>query len=180
MRSYSGRGIFFLVMTALMSIAVLASAEDQAGPQPPSGLRCEYLVDPLGVDIAAPRLSWILEHSERGQGQTSYEILVSSQPGVEEGDIWASGKVDSAESFHIVYSGKPLLSGRSYYWKVRYWDRNGRPSPFSQVARFDTGLFSPADWRGRWISGENQLRREFDLGKKPVRARAHVCGLGYS
>ena len=30
-------------------------------------LRCEYLVDPLGIDVAQPRLSWTLESKQRGQ-----------------------------------------------------------------------------------------------------------------
>ena len=34
-------------------------------------LRCEYLKNPLGIDIASPRLSWVLESEERGQKQAS-------------------------------------------------------------------------------------------------------------
>ena len=179
MRSAPGLGIFLFSLAVFLSVGVLLPAEETGGPQPPTGLRCEYLVNPLGVDTVKPRLSWILENSERGQGQTSYEILVSSGPGVETGDLWASGRVASAESSQVAYAGAPIQSGYTYYWKVRYWDRDGRPSPFSQVARFDTGLFSPADWRGRWIGGKNQLRKEFRLEGRPLRARAYVCGLGY-
>jgi alpha-L-rhamnosidase len=180
MRFLIHSGLFFLVVSILFGYTFLRGAEEAKGPQAPTGLRCEYLVNPLGVDTLKPRFSWILEHGERGQGQSSYEILVSTQPNAEEGDLWASGKVDSADSTQVVYAGKPLQSGSSYYWKVRYRDRNGRQSPFSQVARFDTGLFSRADWKGKWIGGKNQVRKEFELEKKALRARAHVCGLGYS
>src|ERR1043165_1636703 len=38
-------------------------------------LRCEYLENPLGIDAAHPHLSWVLQSEERGQKQTSYEIL---------------------------------------------------------------------------------------------------------
>ncbi len=172
--------ILLLTVCTFLAFAVLLHAEEIKGPQPPTGLRCEYLINPLGVDTPKPRLSWILEHGERGQAQSAYEILVSAEPGTERGEIWASGKVDSAESVHVVYAGTALRSGRSYYWRVRYWDKDGRPSPFSQVARFDTGLLSQADWKGRWIGGKSLFRKEFELGKKPVRARAYVCGLGYS
>jgi alpha-L-rhamnosidase len=179
MRSVTGLGIFFFATAVVLGFTALPCGEEVKGPQPPTGLRCEYLVNPLGVDTAKPRLSWVLEHAGRGQGQSAYEILVSSEPDVEEGETWRSGKVDSAESIHVVYAGAALQSGRTYYWRVRYWDRDGRPSLFSQVARFDTGLLSPADWKGRWIGGKNQLRREFEVEASPVRARAYVCGLGY-
>ena len=45
-------------------------------------LRCEYLTDPLGIDVAQPRLSWKLESGdlkpERGVRQSAYQILVAS------------------------------------------------------------------------------------------------------
>jgi alpha-L-rhamnosidase len=180
MRSLIHSDLFFVVVWVLFGYAILFGADEAKGPQAPTGLRCEYLVNPLGVDTPKPRLSWILEHSERGQGQSSYEILVSAQPNAEAGDLWASGKVDSADSTQIVYAGKALQSGSTYYWRIRYWDKNGRQSPFSQVVRFDTGLFSRDDWKGKWIGGKDRLRQEFNLAKKAVRARAYVCGLGYS
>jgi alpha-L-rhamnosidase len=41
-----------------------------------ANLRCEYLKDPLGIDVAKPRLSWKLETGdqkpERGIKQTAY------------------------------------------------------------------------------------------------------------
>jgi len=180
MRPLIHSGLLFLMVFLFLGYAALPGADETKGPQAPTGLRCEYLVNPLGVDTPKPRFSWVLEHGERGQGQSYYEILVSSKANAEEGDLWASGKVDSTASNHVVYAGKALQSGSTYYWRIRYWDKDGRQSPFSQVARFDTGLFSRDDWKGKWIGGKNQLRKEFELGKKAVRARAYVCGLGYS
>ena len=59
-------------------------------------LRCEYAVDPLGIDVSRPGLSWRIESDVSGQKQTGYWILVSSslanlEQGV--GDLWDSGKV---------------------------------------------------------------------------------------
>jgi alpha-L-rhamnosidase len=171
--------LFSFVVFLVLGFSLASGVTQTQGPLAPSELRCEYLANPLGVDTAKPRFSWMLEHSERGQSQTAYEVLVSTQPDVPAGDIWASGKVDSVEFTQVVYGGKALSSGETYYWKVRYWDNDGRPSAFSRVASFDTGLFSRADWKGKWIKGKNQLRKEFALGKKVVRARAYICGLGY-
>src|SRR4030043_1723150 len=151
MRFLIHSGLFFLVVSILFGYTFLRGAEEAKGPQAPTGLRCEYLVNPLGVDTPRPRLSWILEHSEGGQGQSSYEILASGQPDAKEGDRWARGKVDSADSTQVVYAGKALQSGSSCYWRVRYWDKDSRQSTFSQVARFETGLFTRDDWKAEWI-----------------------------
>ena len=42
----------------------------------PTNLRCEYQVNPLGIDEPRPRLSWILESPQRRQVQTAYQVLV--------------------------------------------------------------------------------------------------------
>jgi alpha-L-rhamnosidase len=180
MRPLVHSGILFFTLSLFLGYAALQGADEAKGPQAPTGLRCEYLVNPLGVDTQKPRFSWVLEHSDRGQRQSSYEILVSTHPNADVGDLWASGKVDSADSNQVVYAGKALQSAGTYYWKIRYWDKDSRQGSFSQVARFDTGLFSRDDWKGKWIGGKNQLRREFNLAKKAVRARVYICGLGYS
>jgi len=167
-------------LVALLCLTLAGwSQEKPSAPPAPFGLRCEYLVAPLGVDVAQPRLSWVLDHPERGQAQSAYQVLVSLQPGVPTGDQWDSGRVSSAQSTQIVYAGKPLASGTTYYWKVRWWDKNGVASPWSTVTHFDTGLLAASDWKGKYISGGNQLRKEFTLGRTPARARAYIAGLGY-
>ncbi len=179
MRSKSWKGFLFLSCLALLIHKPISCGDEIEGPRAPTGLRCEYLVNPLGIDTPLPRFSWVLAHSEREQGQSAYEVIVSSRAGAETGDCWASGKVESKDSIQVAYAGKALTGGSSYFWKVRYWDREGRPSPFSQVARFDMGLLAREDWQGIWIGGKNQLRKEFEIPQSVVRARAYVCGLGY-
>ena len=160
--------------------AVLKSAEPPSGPQPPVALRCEYLENPMGIDMPHPRFFWILEHSERGQRQTAYQVLVSTNPDAGSGDMWDSGKVSSPQSTQVAYAGKPLANGRTYFWKVKYWDKDGLESAWSKVASFDTGLFERRDWRAQWIRSRNLLRKEFELPGKIARARVYLSGLGYS
>ena len=171
-------GLTTFSLTAMLSGSVHAETA-LSGPMPPSNLRCEYLTNPLGVDVKQPRFSWTLEHTDRGQKQSAYQVLVSKSSEAQTGDQWDSGKILSDESSQVEYQGKALMSGQTYYWKVRYWDTKGTASPYSQGTRFDTGLFSPDDWKGSWIQGKNQLRKEFALPGKVVRARAYVSGLGY-
>ena len=173
----------FVAVTTLFSGAA-AAQEDSSGPLAPTDLKCEYLTDPMGMDIRQPRFFWIPQHPGRGQSQTACQILVSTRPGAPVGDSWDSGRVESGQFTHVPYpaddrTARPLSSTTTYYWRVRYWDKQGRASPYSRPARFETGLLDSAEWKGRWIGGGNQLRKEFVLPAKPARARAYVAGLGY-
>src|SRR5918994_1430295 len=121
----------------------------------PVGLRCEYRVDPLGIDERAPRLSWALESEGRGQVQSAYRILVAQSEEdleSEENLLWDSGRVESDRSVGVEYEGEALRSGTRCLWKVRVWDGEADPSPFGGPAVFETGLLERSDWEGDWIS----------------------------
>ncbi len=92
---------------ALALGALSASALEIRNP------RCEYRVNPLGIDAAHPRLSWELSSDQRGMVQESYRILVASAPDLlnrNQGDLWDSGIVQSDRSVQVQYAGKPLES----------------------------------------------------------------------
>ena len=118
-------------------------------------MRCEYLVDPLGIDVARPRLSWIVRSGERAQVQTAYRVLVASTPhrlAADDGDLWDSGAVRSDATLHVEYAGRPLASRARCHWKVRVWDKTGRLSQWSKPATWTMGLLAPTDWDdARWI-----------------------------
>ncbi|HRZ99228.1 MAG TPA: alpha-L-rhamnosidase N-terminal domain-containing protein, partial [Candidatus Paceibacterota bacterium] len=163
-----------------------------------SGLKCEYRINPLGIDAPQPRLSWVLESDRPGEVQTAYQIMVASSAAKlarNRADLWDSGKVASSESIHVTYEGRPLRSGQRAFWKVRVWDRADKGSDYSQTAWFEMALLTPSDWQAKWIQrppGEKiseaqmfddhpapLLRKEFTIDKKIARARAYVSGLGY-
>ncbi|MCX7974157.1 MAG: alpha-L-rhamnosidase N-terminal domain-containing protein, partial [Candidatus Aminicenantes bacterium] len=175
-------GLILALFLSCLKVSLLAqkiTKGESDGPFKPFDLRVEYLINPLGVDIPQPRFFWKNQHPERGEKQSAYQLQVSSQADFKSIDLWDSGKVQSDSSIQIVYRGKPLESNRTYYWRVRIWDKKGQVSSWSEVAHFDTGLFRASDWKGEWIGGENLFRREFDLPAPPRRARAYICGLGY-
>ncbi|MGC8667554.1 MAG: family 78 glycoside hydrolase catalytic domain [Chthonomonadales bacterium] len=181
-------------MTRLLPILVLVAfgTAKAASALSVGNLECEHLADPLGVDVPRPRLSWILHSNRRCQIQKAYRVIVaSSLAGLEHlrGDLWDSGLVRSSRSVLIPYSGKPLASRQTCWWRVRVWDAHGSPSPWSAPARWEMGLLAPGDWKAKWIGLERggdperrlparMLRREFILQKPVTRARAYVCGLG--
>ncbi|MFH0989444.1 MAG: glycoside hydrolase family 78 protein [bacterium] len=130
-----------------------------ANQQPPGDLRCEFLRDPLGIDILQPRLSWILNTAEQGERQTAYQVMVASSKKkllANSPDLWNSGKVLSDQSIHIRYAGSPLQSSMTCFWKVQVWDRNGRPSGWSNPAHWTMGLLSADDWKASWIGRDEE------------------------
>lgn len=62
---------------AILSTA-LAPVFSASAALTPVDLRCDYAVNPLGVDSRTPRLSWKLQSDERGKLQSAYEVLVAS------------------------------------------------------------------------------------------------------
>ena len=86
------------------------------------GLKCEYSVDPMGIDMENPRLYWRLESHENNQFQTAWQVLVASSVESlksDQGNLWDSGKVASDQTTHVRYNGKPLQSTQQVFWKVR-------------------------------------------------------------
>ena len=176
------------------AVAAFSALGAQPGPQlVATHLRCEYKVDPLGIDVKKPRLSWELESAERAVLQTSYEVQVAdSEAAITKGKvIWDSGKQESDTSIQVEYGGPALESRRIYYWRVRVGDNHGHLSEWSRIARWEMGLLEAADWRANWItpnlvedeSKSNpspMLRREFALSskKKLERARIYATAMG--
>ena len=117
-------------------------------------MRCEYLTDPLGIDVVQPRLSWKLESQWRGQKQTAYQVLVASEEKLLAGGQGrpvglGQGRVRPVDSRRL--RGQGAVSRTRCYWKVRAWDKDDKPTPFSSVAVWEMGLLTPQDWQGKWI-----------------------------
>jgi alpha-L-rhamnosidase len=125
----------------------------------PETLRCEYLKDPLGIDAARPRLSWVLESERRGEKQTAYRILVASSAELlrqEKGDLWDSGRVESDATAQIEYAGLALGAREACFWKVQVWDADGKAGGWSRPARWEMGLLGRSDWSASWITPRAQ------------------------
>ncbi len=154
-----------------------------------TNLRCEFSVNPLGVDTVEPRFSWELDHPERGQNQTAYQIQVAST--FEElvagsGDLWDSGKQTDTGHPLIKYAGVPLISRQHAYWRVCSWDTHDQPTAYSEPAWFEVALLKPQDWRAQWLGYPGgragkalYFRQTFDVTKAVRSARAYVSGLGW-
>jgi len=168
-------GLFFLLPDAYSQ-----------GSCVPAGLQCEYLPDPIGIDAARPRLSWRLEDERPGAKQTAYQLFVSTDPkAVEKGNVWTSPRINGNASLAL-YAGKALQPFTRYYWKVAIWDKDGKRSVSAQPASFETGMMDMKNWKGAWISDNNNValkpaplfRKVFETGKKVQSARAYIAVAG--
>ena len=158
----------------------------------PLRLRCEYLEDPLGIDEPRPRLSWCLGDGRPAELQTAYQVLAASDLDLlvaDTGDFWDTGRVEGQQTSQIEYAGRPLASGRSLWWKVRTFDSDGLPGPWSTPGFFEAGLLREEDWHGHWISAGLQgsrldsvpvplFGRQFELSSPIRSARLYVAALG--
>lgn len=166
-------------------------------------LRCEYRVNPLGIDVVKPRLSWIMKSNQRSQMQSAYQIMASDSEEKlrrNQGELWDSGKVESEQSNQVVYEGEPLKSRMRCYWKVRVWDKEGKASAWSEPAMWTVGLLRSSDWQAKWIGYDEELqntdnreksdpnamvlppppylRRAFLVGRPVKRAVVYASALG--
>ncbi|MGV8092538.1 MAG: alpha-L-rhamnosidase N-terminal domain-containing protein [Mangrovibacterium sp.] len=158
-----------------------------------SKMTCEYRENPLGISSQHPRLGWQLEAPGRNVSQSAYRVLVSEsveQLNRDKGEVWDSKKIKSGQSALIPYAEETLRSGKQYFWKVRVWDNKGNASVWSEVNTWTMGLPETGDWQARWAGAGGtkdslnpyaalQFRKEVILGKKPVKAVARFCGLGF-
>jgi alpha-L-rhamnosidase len=161
-----------LTLSLILTICAMSSCETSTNITP-LDLRCEYRLNPLGIDNTSPRLSWKLEGNTkvRGQKQTAYQILVASSLEAikgNKGDVWDSGKQDSNQSVNNTYKGSELESAKQYFWKVKVWDKDGNASNWSKPAKFSMGLLKQSDWKGDWILKSDQKKIDHNWYRKNV------------
>jgi len=152
-----------------------------------ANLQCEYLTNPLGIDVSAPRLSWQMDDETQGALQSSYQLIIGTDSAAvshNTGNAWQTLKIKSDEQ-RTTYHGKKLLPFTRYYWKVNEWDKNNRLIT-SKISFFETGMIDQRNWRGAWIRDIRDIdlkpaarfRKTFSLNKKILRARAYIAAAG--
>lgn len=189
----------FLILTLTLA---------NANPISVTGLRCDYRVNPIGVDNPQPFLSWEIKSDARNVWQQAYRILVASDSNLLKkgvGNIWDTRVVQSRASINVAYTGKKLKANQTYYWRVQVNTQRGVAGQWSNIAHWHTGLITKADWGGaQWIgydkladsnvnilpidgnpdkyNGNNilpYLRKSFEVSKPIASAHLFISGLGH-
>jgi len=121
----------------------------------PTDLETGFRTDPLDVPAEDLVFSWRCDRGGQLPMQTAYRILVASTPSklaAKTGDIWDSGRIESAASTAVQYDGPPLRNETTYYWCVKVWGSDGAESDFSDPAPFRTAVGPTSEWDGQWIA----------------------------
>jgi alpha-L-rhamnosidase len=172
-------------VTSFLALVLSAASS----PLVPCDLRCEYLQNPMGIDEAQPRLSWIDTSSRRGAKQAAYRIAVTTRGSGKKTVLWDSGKVNSDESSQIEYAGPALDVSTEAEWRVTVWDDSGKMSTSRESAYWEKGLANASDWHAKWISltqpakdpvqiPSPYMRKEFTTRRSIVSAVAYVSAKG--
>ena len=154
-----------------------------------SELKCENLINPLGIDNVTPHFSWKLKGDGWKGGQTYYEIQVASDSillAQDKADLWNTGKLKSDVSVMVPYRGKTLTSRSLCYWRVRVWDAKKQISSWSPVARFGVGILNKSQMQREYIGASAEggkicapiLRKKVKLTQRET-SFLHVNTLGY-
>jgi len=178
------RSIFYGIFLCLL---VFLSVSCQKQTTKVADMQCEYLSNPLGVDVLSPRFSWKITSGQRGVYQKSYQIIVSdNNKNIHKniGNCWDSGKVNSKRTTNIAYNGVPLKSNQNYYWRVCF-ETDHNKKVWSKVSFFHTGLFHISDWQAKWITTKEEIvnaspifRKEFTVKKGLDQAYAFISAAG--
>ena len=178
-----------LIILCIFFILNLCNAQNKSNLKL-ENLKCEYQINPKGVQKYQPFLSWEIKASaKRNISQSSYRIIVVESDNVPSkvSDIfWDSGVVSSNQSVNVIYNGKPLKSANKYYWRVQVEDNLGTKSKFSQWASFQTGILNEEDWISKWVhtptnksSNYPFIKYNFMIENIPDFAPAYIASVGF-
>ncbi len=142
-------------------------------------LRCERCLNPIGIGMPSPRLSWRIEADEDETDvlQHAWQVEVSDAGGV----VWDTGRVDG-RSQQMRYAGPAFSSRAVRRWRVRVWTSAG-DSDWSEEATFETGLLEAVDWSARMITASPEtavaaFRTAVDLPADAVSGRLFITAHG--
>lgn len=151
-------------------------------------MKCEYLRDPLGIDITSPRFTWKQSDKRPGARQTAYRILVGTDSiavAGEKGSAWNSGWQETGTQL-VTYHGTALKPFTRYFWRVDITDHLGIKVPSGRIASFETGMMDASNWKGSWIYDGHDIhhkpapyfRKLFKAPNKIKSARAYIAAAG--
>ncbi|MFZ0214548.1 MAG: family 78 glycoside hydrolase catalytic domain, partial [Candidatus Dormiibacterota bacterium] len=147
-------------------------------------LRFEGLVEPLGLGVPAPRLSWITTAERPGWHQAAYRVEVDRAGGSQE-----TGWVRSDESVLVAWPFATLRSRDRARVRVQVRGVDGIESAWSEGTAVEIGLLEPDQWQAAMITPEGEedatapqpaplLRHGFELQGAPAGARLYVSAYG--
>jgi alpha-L-rhamnosidase len=149
-------------------------------------IRFEHLSDALGIGVARPRLSWLVQTSVPGWIQAACEIEAYTP----DSQLYAgTGRVESSESVLVPWPFPPLASRQRLWVRVRTWSTAGQVSSWSELFPVEAALLDTSDWKANFITPDWEedvtqpqpgplVRKDFDLRAQVKKARLYITALG--
>lgn len=181
-----------IITFAILANLCIANAGNTIEPS------VEFMKNPVGTEISAPRFSWKNNAPGHNLRQEYYRIeIAESQKALQKGSplFWDSGKIRTDKSHLVAYTGPELNPADTYWWKVTVWNSDGRKHS-SKPASFTTARNDPQHWQAKWIGLDDSasivvrdnrtvlparyLRKQFSLPGKPAKAILSISGIGSS
>lgn len=152
-----------------------------------NNLKCEGLINPLGIDTFKPRFSYQIISNLENVYQKSYHIKVKLLNDI----VWDSGVVNSDQSQNIVYQGLKLLPKQKYDVEVAIVCASNSCHNLCAKANgyFETGLLNEK-FKAKWIGLSTPdlreanspkpitIRRFFKVNKEIKKARVYATASG--
>jgi alpha-L-rhamnosidase len=139
-------------------------------------LRCEYAINPMGIDTNVPRFTWRLPANSGVKMQDYYQVLVgteSAEIAIGKSLVWDSGKLKSDASL-VKYNGEDLMPNTNYFWGVKVWDEEGNESRLSQISSFQTGI--KGKWSAKWITDSEDVdEKRAPYFRKEIKTKTEVA-----
>ena len=178
-----------ILIISVVVFFILAGCVSENEKVQPVELRTEYLKNPIGIGTKMPRLTW------RFEGQDSNLVISKAVVNIWENKEQKGTKIElkkeniSGESLLTLLTVPDTLKPLTlYYWNVTVWDNSGAKCRTSDLATFETAMFSKKDWHAKWISDTQDkeyepsplFRKNIDIpNKKILSARAYISATGY-
>ena len=134
-------------------------------------LRCEYLVNPLGIDETRPRLSWNIESDRRGARQTAWRVRVASSA-----EFWPGARLTCGTAAAWKTTARCISSTTGSRWSLAWpvtgrcrsgTSRGGPPYPSRRSGPWD--CWRPSDWQAHWIAADPDYLARAEHAIKPTR-----------
>lgn len=180
------RGIVITGCLLLLTISVSARGSF-------SDMRCEYLVNPLGIDARQPRFTWLYHAGNFvADRPASVQLWISTDRNALDGKtgksiFWTSEWV-ATDKNTLMYTGdRPLNAHTRYYWKLVARNASGRQTDASGIEFFEMGKMSATDWTAKWVSdafdkdhsAAPMFRSTFSIKGQVATARLYISAVAY-
>jgi hypothetical protein len=140
--------VFYSILTVLVYFTISTSVKASYGTPPtaPTSLLCEGQTNPTGITDTLPEFSAVFQDPDVNDYGMNYQLQVFETADLSRG-VWDSGKISmtntniGSRSPDITYDGDTLtLDGSTYYWRIRFYDRDDTEGAWSSVASFSMNV----------------------------------------